>query len=196
MDAAEIISRLKFLKNIKAGDKISTDSVRIQPAGWYQGIERSWYGDNKSKTLLFLKKVFNDAFQLQASYEKGQICSPLASRFTKMSIPKQCEIASLLLKDIHEATIGVGFLQETYKHDTKFKCDLATLCENIMIRLKMMPEYSLTPPPSTITSSRLKENKDDVPKVTLGEEKVEPLRRLSPRAERFKRKKSSSKNER
>ncbi len=160
------------MKNIKSGDKICSVQIKIQPAGWYQAIERSWNGDNKSKTLLFLKKVFNDAFQLQASYEKGQICSPLANRFTKMSLPKQSEIASLLLKDIHEATIGVGFLQETYKHDTKFRCDLATLCENIMIRLKLMPEYSLTPPP----------------KVTPGEEKVEP--------ERFKRKKSSSKNER
>ena len=87
MDAAEIIARLKFLKNVKAGDKICTENCKIQPPGWYQGIERYMLGENKMMTLNFLRKVFNDAFQLQASYKSGQICSPLASRFTKISLP-------------------------------------------------------------------------------------------------------------
>ncbi len=186
MDASEIIARLKFLKNVKAGDKICTELVKIQPPGWYQSIERYMLGENKTMTLDFLKKVFNDAFQLQASYQNGQICSPLATRFTKMSLPKQEEIASLLLKDIHEATIGVGFLQETYKHDIKFKCDLTTLCENVMIRLKMMPRFiaSITSPPhseSRKSDTATGGTKTEGKKIEEG---------------RLKRKKNSTKNER
>jgi hypothetical protein len=212
MDAAEIIARLKFLKNVKAGDKICTENCKIQPPGWYQGIERYMLGENKMMTLDFLKKVFNNAFQLQASYKSGHVCSPLASRFTKISLPKQEEIASLLLKDIHEATIGVGFLQETYKHDIKFKCDLTTLCENVMIRLKLVPDFvqsiTSTPPPSPNVgrqkaprpSEAAEEEKNVRPLLSKRADGVrKPLRKPEAEAEaggRLKRKKNSTKNER
>jgi len=122
MDSSEIIARLKFLQNIRPGDKIDTGLVIRQPDNWTTPFSRYLRGETKSKTLAFLKKTIEDAFELQVRYSEAE------QDHLK-------ELSKVVVNDLHTALVGVGNLKRTYLHDLKFICDLTTVSEHTQMRL-------------------------------------------------------------
>lgn len=122
MDSSEIIARLKFLQNVRPGDKIDTGLVVRQPDNWTTPFSRYLRGETKSKTLAFLKKTIEDAFELQKRYSESD------QEHLK-------ELAKVVINDLHAALVGVANLKRTYTHDLKFVCDLTTVSEHTQMRL-------------------------------------------------------------
>ena len=123
MDESEIISRLKFLQNVRPGDKIDTGLIARQPADWYTPIARYVRGENKVKTLAFLRKTLEDAFELHSQYcmsEKDHLV----------------ELSKVLITDLQTSLVGIANLKKTYAHDLKFMCDLTTISEQTQMRLQ------------------------------------------------------------
>ncbi len=122
MDSSEIIARLKFLQNVRPGDKIDTGLVVRQPDNWTTPFSRYLRGETKSKTLAFLKKTIEDAFELQKRYSESD------QEHLK-------GLAKVVINDLHAALVGVANLKRTYTHDLKFVCDLTTVSEHTQMRL-------------------------------------------------------------
>ena len=122
MDSSEIIARLKFLQNVRPGDKIDTGLVVRQPDNWTTPFSRYLRWETKSKTLAFLKKTIEDAFELQKRYSESD------QEHLK-------ELAKVVINDLHAALVGVANLKRTYTHDLKFVCDLTTVSEHTQMRL-------------------------------------------------------------
>ena len=124
MDSSEIISRLKFLQNVRSGDKIHTSKISRQPNGWMTSFTRYIDGEDKTKTLRFLRKTLDDAFEL-------------FEMFRTSDKSHQVQVSQIMIKDMQAALVGVGNFKSTYAHDLKFMCDLTTLLESVQMRLDM-----------------------------------------------------------
>jgi L-rhamnose isomerase len=120
MNASETISRLKFLKNIKIGDKIDTESISLQPDTWLTPLTRWINGEDKKKTLNFLKNTLDAALELYKVYS---------------NVPLYQEQNLQVVKDFNDALRGIINLEDTYSTDLKFVCDLQTLSENTRMKL-------------------------------------------------------------
>lgn len=125
MDSSEIISRLKFLQNVRSGDKIHTSKISRQPNGWLTSITRYIDGEDKTKTLRFLRKTLDDAFEL-------------FEMFRTSDKSHQVQVSQIMIKDMQTALVGIGNLKTTYAHDLKFMCDLTTLLESVQMRLDIV----------------------------------------------------------
>jgi hypothetical protein len=135
MDSSEIISRLKFLQNVRSGDKIHTSKISRQPNGWMTSFTRYIDGEDKTKTLMFLRKTLDDAFEL-------------FEMFRTSDKSHQVQVSQIMIKDMQAALVGVGNLKSTYAHDLKFMCDLTTLLESVQMRLDINMHTTLHTTPS------------------------------------------------
>lgn len=131
MDSSEIISRLKFLQNVRSGDKIHTSKISRQPNGWITSFTRYIDGEDKSKTLKFLRKTLDDAFEL-------------FEMFRTSDKSHQVQVSQIMIKDMQTALVGIGNLKTTYAHDLKFMCDLTTLLESVQMRLDIVTRSEKT----------------------------------------------------
>ena len=125
-DESEIIARLKFLHNVRPGDKIDTGLVVRQPNDWYTPLSRYIRGETKAKTLAFLRKTLDDAFELYMQYfnsEKDHLV----------------ELSKVLITDLQTSLVGIANLKKTYSYDLKFMCDLTTISERTQMRLQSIP---------------------------------------------------------
>ena len=129
----EIMSRLKFLQNLRAGDKIDTACIVRQPNSWITPFARYLRGETKIKTLAFVyandRRCFHPAKKIRAFGAKTYLK----------------EMADVILKDLHKALVGVANLKRTYSHDLKFVCDLTSVCEHTHLRLvAISPHFTKT----------------------------------------------------
>tara|TARA_Y100000389_G_C17470520_1_gene530125 strand:+ start:256 stop:756 length:501 start_codon:yes stop_codon:yes gene_type:complete len=125
-DESEIIARLKFLQNVRPGDKIDTGLVVRQPNDWLTPFSRYIRGETKAKTLAFLRKTLDDAFELYMQYfnsEKDHLV----------------ELSKVVITDLQTSLVGIANLKKTYSYDLKFMCDLTTISERTQMRLQSVP---------------------------------------------------------
>jgi len=119
----EIISRLKFIGKLKKREKINTRHMYVQPEGFGTSISRTFmYQDNRCNALNFVQETISRAFELLVTYERSEKDS-------------ECVLFGHLVKDLHQATVGLNNLKFTYVTDTKFCCDMDTLLQSIHARL-------------------------------------------------------------
>ena len=115
----ETISRLKFIGKLNKGEKINTRHMYVQPCGIVTSVSRMFlYQDNRGNTLNFCHNTITRSFELLTSFD---VSTKNSDKFLFMN----------LLKDLHQATIGIVNLKYTYITDTKLCCDLDTLLECI-----------------------------------------------------------------
>ena len=129
-DESEIIARLKFLHNVRHGDKIDNGLVVRQPNDWYTPLSRYIRGETKAKTLAFLRKTLDDAFELYMQYfnsEKDHLV----------------ELSKVLITDLQTSLVGIANLKKTYSYDLKFMCDLTTISERTQMRLQSIPSSGI-----------------------------------------------------
>ena len=119
----EITSKLKFIGKLKNGEKINTRHMYVQPDGLGTSFSRTFlYQDNRINALEFIRDTITRAFDLLAKYERSTVESHKVHY-------------NLLVKDLRNATKGIGSLKITYKTDTKFCCDMDTILEHIHANL-------------------------------------------------------------
>ena len=122
MDGSEVISRLKFISNLRNGDKIDTQGVRVQPNDWTTPIFRFVWGESKQTTLKFLKGIMDDAFALEEFYNRSKYSHEIL-------------MSDIIRNDIAASMEGIKNLKLTYATNIKFTCDLSTLIQNTESRL-------------------------------------------------------------
>ena len=116
MDSQDIISKLKFIGEIKKDHKVNVSEVQLQPNTYATSFLRTFVTkDNRSNTIAFLKNVIHKIFQI--------IILLKAER-------KQREFDNLI-SDLDKAVIGLHNLKTTYESDVKFCCDLDLLVQEI-----------------------------------------------------------------
>lgn len=130
MKSEETIARLKFLRSVKAGHKIHTASVSVQANDWITPIVRYFGGENKTKTIEFIKKTTEDGFALYRVFSQSEDAY-------------ENELATLVKTDLFNSLTGLDNLKKTYVGDLKFQCDLATLQESIKTKLSCIGYHNL-----------------------------------------------------
>ena len=126
----EIISNLKFIGKIKAGEQINIDSLSICSRNMFSGVYRSIYGESRDKTFHFFSLTIKRAFEkIQAYINSDRISDKM--------------LCKNLIQNLYYSIEGLNNLKETYNDDRGFVCDLETLIENIQLRLE---ELKMTNP--------------------------------------------------
>jgi hypothetical protein len=119
----EIISNLKFIGKIKAGEQINIDTLSICSRNLFSGFYRSIYGESRDKTFHFFSLTIKRAFEkIQAYMNSDRISDKM--------------LCKNLIQNLYLSIEGLNNLKETYKDDRGFLCDLETLIENIQLRLE------------------------------------------------------------
>lgn len=123
--------QLKFLKQIKLGDKIRKDSennIIIEPEGFSQSFKRWYYGESFNTTTQYLNEIFNDFFQfidnciINNQYISNSNISSNTSNSSNSSNIMNSSINSVLLYNlstkvitiIKEIIYGLDILTKTY----------------------------------------------------------------------------------
>lgn len=114
-DNEEIISRLKFIGYIEKNQKINCSKLYIQNNNWITSITRTLNGDNRHTCLLLFKDIINRVFEIIEYNQKNN------NKFKVISI----------LKDLKKSIEGLENLQQTYKSDVKFCCEIEVVIEKI-----------------------------------------------------------------
>ena len=119
----EVISSLKFIGNIRKGDKINTKFMYRQPDGLITRFIRTFINyDNRQNTLNFVQKTVASAFEIIVILEK--------------SVKQQDRMMrDIIMKDLVTAQVGLNKLKDTYIDDMKFQCDMDTLLQTIACKL-------------------------------------------------------------
>jgi hypothetical protein len=128
----EIISNLKFIGKIKAGEQINIESLSICSRNMFSGFYRKIYGESRERTFHYFSLIIKRAF------EKIQVFMISEKVSDKM-------MCTQLITNLYGAIDGLNNLKETYKEDRGFLCDLETLIEYIESKLEELklskPDY-------------------------------------------------------
>lgn len=114
----DCMSKLKFISNIKNGDKISVKTLTIQKDSMLTKLTRSLTGhENREGTIIFI------ASTLQKAYDTYHKCQDDA-------------IKKLLIDDMKAATSGIIALQFTYAIDQMTVCRLCAITQELSLFLE------------------------------------------------------------
>ena len=119
----EIITRLKFVGTLKPGEKIDVNNLRIENNNLFTPLRRMLFGEGRDKTLQLLTHTIERTFEILQSYLHSD----------KLSEQLLC---SKLINDLIKSIIGLKNIQETYKEDKLFVCNVESLIENIEGKLE------------------------------------------------------------
>ena len=112
----DIVSKLKFIAIVKAGEKIDVSSLSIQGVTLAGRTYRTFIarGESRAATLTFLRATLGTAFDLASEY---------ASRGDAFST----KIAGMIISALTVAKTGIIGLTETYRDDRMFVSRVDTL---------------------------------------------------------------------
>lgn len=127
----DVISRLKFICQVKKGEKINTKYMFVQPDGIVTRFSRTFVNiDNRINTLTFIKNTISRSFDI----------IQLNINSNKTS---EKHLAINILKDLDKCKIGLNNLKETYVEDSMFNCEIETLIEEIDGKLNEFENYTI-----------------------------------------------------
>ena len=117
----EVISSLKFIGQLQKGDKINTKFMFRQQDGFFTKISRTFINsDNRQNALTFIQRIINSSLDVFMYYENS----------TKVADKGMC---INILDDLKQAKVGLENIKYTYSEDLKFKCDIDTMLQNMVI---------------------------------------------------------------
>jgi hypothetical protein len=122
----EILSNLKFISRIKAGEKLNVSSMTIQQESIMNTVMRTlFYTDGRNKSLAFIHEWITRAIEAIRCY---------GERPTKLN----SIVRANLVEDLIKCKQGLRNLCETYVDDVKCQCNLETLIQTIDSQLEDM----------------------------------------------------------
>lgn len=128
----EIMGRLKFIGQIKKGDKVNVRHMQIQSDTMLTKLSRTFLNpDTRMNTLTFFRNTINRCFEIVVNYSKNKKPS------TEMK-------KNNILQDMEKAKIGLVNIKDTYSNDVKFCCDIDILMQDIDARIiDIDPQYNI-----------------------------------------------------
>ena len=118
----EVLTRIKFIGTIQAGEKLDTRNMRIEDNTIITPIRRMFFGEGRDTTYSFLHNTIERAFAILHSMASNEKISDMM-------------MAANIMKDLDKAVLGLRNMQTTYKDDKMFVCNLETLMEAIDARM-------------------------------------------------------------
>ncbi len=119
----EIITRLKFIGTLQPGNKIDVNNLRIETSDIFTSLKRMIYGEGRDKTLSFFNHTYERVFEILQSHIHSD----------KVSEKILC---SKIITDLVKSINGLKNIQETYKEDNSFVCNIESIIENIEGKLE------------------------------------------------------------
>lgn len=121
----EVISRLRFIAKLQAGEKIDVSSLTVQPAGLLGRLYRTFIarGETRVATFEFIRGVLGDAFSLA----EARVRTPAGHEGARVRTPAGHMVADALAG----ARAGIVSLRETYRDDRMFVARVDTLLETL-----------------------------------------------------------------
>lgn len=110
----EILTKLKFIGMIQVGEKIDVRNQRIESNNIFTPMIRMIYGQGRDATYNYIFSIVEQGFAL--------FYSLAASNKVSDTI-----VCANILQDMKKAMKGVSNMQETYRDDKMFSCELETL---------------------------------------------------------------------
>ena len=120
--AQEIITRLKFIGTIESGEKLDVRNMRIETNTMFTPVKRMFFGESRDATLAFCSNTIERAFAITYSLAISDK-------------PSDNKVCAHLLRDMNKAIIGLVNIQQTYKDDKMFVCNIETLMESIQAKI-------------------------------------------------------------
>lgn len=129
-DDNEMISRLKFIGQIKKDEKINTHSICVQPNNWMTSLSRTIVGvESKETTFSFIRITVDRVFGILDKYNrmgKQPVNFPEFSEGMRQNI----------IQDLRNSLVGLTNLKSTYRDHIKFCCDVDTVIQEINCRVE------------------------------------------------------------
>ncbi len=123
----EIITKLKFIGTFQAGEKIDVNNLRVENKTLFTPLKRLFFGEGRDKTFNFLSLTIERSIEIIQNYV-------LSDRISERIY------CSNLINDLFKAVIGLKNIQETYREDKMFVCNIDILIENVDAKLTEIKE--------------------------------------------------------
>jgi hypothetical protein len=125
LDSSDVVSNLKFIGLIGKHQKINISNLSLQPVGPLTKFKRTFicYENNRQSTLKFVNQTINRSFELINTFAHSKKISEIC-------------LVKNIIKDIIKSLDGMDNLRHTYDGDIKFICDLKSLVQSVVPRLK------------------------------------------------------------
>lgn len=119
---AEILTRLKFIGTIEAGEKLDVRNLKIESNTIITPIKRMFFGEGRDATYAFTYTTIERSFAILYSLAATD----------KVSDSLLC---ANILHDMNKAINGLNNMQTTYKDDKMFVCNIETLIQTIQAKM-------------------------------------------------------------
>ena len=123
----EIITKLKFIGTFQPGEKIDVNNLRIEDKTLFTPLKRLFFGEGRDKTFNFLSLTIERSIEIIQNYV-------LSDRISERIY------CSNLINDLFKAVVGLKNIQETYRDDKMFVCNIDILIENVDAKLTEIKE--------------------------------------------------------
>lgn len=154
----EVLTRLKLIGTLKPGEKLDIRKMRIESNNILTPLKRMFFGDSREATYTFFCNTIERAFSILYSLASTNKTSDII-------------ICSHIVEDMELAIEGIKNVQNTYKDDKMYFCNLETLMQTIHAKNMDVKEkyekFYITAIPVAVTTTT------PTPTTTLVEPKVE-----------------------
>ena len=128
----DMLARLKFIGQIRRGEKISVKDKQVQPDTYITSFHRTFISpESRDDTFNFINKSIKDAFELLKKY------GDCKNSFDKV-------MTTHILNDLEAAKSGLQNIKATYNTDIMFSCKIDTVLQEIEARLAYFNEKVFT----------------------------------------------------
>jgi hypothetical protein len=118
----ELLVRLKWISNIKRGQKMNLSNLTYSDPTWYESFKRFVSSESRSYTIEYLKNNVTSALDIISEY-------------------RDSVFIITILEHLQNSVVGLQNLLETYKNDPEFHCRISTIIENINYQLEMNKHF-------------------------------------------------------
>lgn len=153
----EIITQLKFISTFEEGEKIDVKNLKVEQKNIFTPFKRLILGESRDTTYNFLSQTIERGFEILMSNIHSD----------KKSDKLFCKN---MIKDLIAAKTGLTNIQQTYRDDKLFRCNIETLIESVDTKISEVKE--VCPSLFTENEENLKENILDTKQtITIKNEK-------------------------
>lgn len=144
----EVLAKLKFIGQIRRGEKISTKSLNVQGNTILTTLDRTFlHHESREDTFSFLNDTIKGSFDLLHKYGNCK------NSFEKV-------VTSHIIADLESCKSGLQNIKGTYSNDIMFSCRIDTLLQAIEARMATFNEKKDDDLSSKITDKRIEASKN------------------------------------
>ncbi len=138
MNKDNIIKNLNTISNIKQYQKFYhyNDLIYIEYNDYLQFARRWLYGRNRYDNLIFLRKVFQNSFNIIDNLMKEYFCTKKDKTFIIKNLNNFYDLYK-------KSVISLNQIKDTYINDTKISSEIYILINEINIKLNKLIDLNI-----------------------------------------------------